>query len=61
MAQLTAEPMVIDCPEHLAEHGVSDHAAHVVKITQRAPKPARAHRIPRRLFENEEFQTQLNI
>eukprot|EP00959_Pyramimonas_sp_CCMP1952_P148336 3103449-Pyramimonas_sp.AAC.1 len=59
MPQLTAEPGVIDCPERLAESNVSDHAARVAKITQRVLRPACAHRIPRHLFESEEFQEQL--
>eukprot|EP00959_Pyramimonas_sp_CCMP1952_P341463 7153114-Pyramimonas_sp.AAC.1 len=56
MTQLTAEPGVIDCPGRLAETSVSDHAAHVVKITQRVLRPAHAHRTSRHLFESEEFQ-----
>eukprot|EP00959_Pyramimonas_sp_CCMP1952_P340574 7133264-Pyramimonas_sp.AAC.1 len=61
MAQLTAEPGAIDCPERLAETNVSDHAARAVKITQRSLRPAHAHRVPRHLFESDEFQKQLKI
>eukprot|EP00959_Pyramimonas_sp_CCMP1952_P153843 3218446-Pyramimonas_sp.AAC.1 len=61
MAQPTSGPAVIGCPGNLADRNVSDRAAHVVCISQRALKPARSHRIPRRLFEAQGFQQQLKV
>eukprot|EP00959_Pyramimonas_sp_CCMP1952_P016630 352629-Pyramimonas_sp.AAC.1 len=59
MAQPTSEPAVSDYPAYLADRNVSDHAAHVVRVSQRTVKPAQSNRIPRDLFESEGYQQQL--
>eukprot|EP00959_Pyramimonas_sp_CCMP1952_P205660 4300833-Pyramimonas_sp.AAC.1 len=59
MAQITSEPSVADCPEALADCCVSDHAAHVVRLTQRLAKPRKQQRIPRHPFEAVGYRQQL--